>query len=76
MGEWYYPIMSAVRIDGNDGDSFYRNRGFSVVRLHRRHNVVMSTEFCCEVPDDNGVDQRICILFQGLLLLQAKKYVP
>ena len=64
MGEWYYPNnMSMVRIEA-EGGSFYRSRGTypGVVRLHRRHNVMMPTgEFCCEVPDANEVDQRICI---------------
>ena len=68
IGEWYYPNTSKVKTNG-DGDSFYRNRGQSVVRLHRRHNVVMPTgEFYCEIPDDNGVDQRIyVIIFQGTI---------
>ena len=62
MGEWYFPNGSAVRRDG-DGDSFYRNRGPSVVRLHRRHNVTMPAgEFCCKVPDIGGVTQTACIM--------------
>ena len=61
MGKWYFPNMSEVRINGT-GDSFYRDRGPSVVRLHRRHYVTMPTgEFCCEVPDEDGVNQKICI---------------
>ena len=68
IGEWYYPNMSMVRLNG-DGDGFYRSRGPSVVHLHRRHNVVMPTgEFCCEVPDENRMNQRICIIiFQGTI---------
>ena len=70
MGEWYYPNnMSAVRTEG-EGGSFYRDRGPSVVRLHRRYNITMPTgEFCCEVLDANEVDQRICITvvpFEGM----------
>ena len=62
MGEWYFPNTSMVRIEGT-GDSFYRNRGPSVVRLHRRHNVMMPTGlFYCEVPDANNVTQMIYIM--------------
>ena len=61
VGEWYFPNESTVGILGYGG-SFYRNRGQSVVRLHRRHNVMMPTgPFCCEVPDANDITQRICI---------------
>ena len=62
MGEWYFPNnMSTVRTEGESG-SFYRNRGPSVVRLHRRHNASMPTGlFCCVIPDANEVIQRICI---------------
>ena len=62
MGQWYLPDMTEVRTEGT-GDSFYRDRGPSVVRLHRRHNVMMPTgEFCCEVSDVNGKIQRACIM--------------
>ena len=62
MGEWYYPNnMSAVRTEGGGG-SFYRDRGPSVVRLHRRRDVMMPIgQFCCEVPDANGMNQSICV---------------
>ena len=67
LGEWYFPNnMSAVRIQG-EGDSFYRNRGPRVVRLHRRHYAIMPTGlFYCEVPDASGVDQRIYITVEGI----------
>ena len=66
MGEWYFPNnMSAVRIKGK-GDSFYRDRGPSVVRLHRKHNATMPTgSFCCEAPDANEVIQRVCITIEA-----------
>ena len=58
MGEWYYPNnMSTVRTQG-EGGSFFRNRGQSVIHLHRRHNATMPTGlFYCEVPDENGDNQ-------------------
>ena len=66
MGEWYYPNTSMVRIEGT-GDSFYRNRGPSVVRLHRRYDAMMPTGlFYCEVPDTNEVIQRIYIMIEIL----------
>ena len=40
MGEWYFPNMSSVRIKG-EGNGFYRDRGQSVVHLHRMHNTTM-----------------------------------
>ena len=64
MGQWYLPDMTEVRTEGI-GDSFYRDRGPSVVRLHRRHNVMMPTgRFCCEIPwpDIDGVIQRAYII--------------
>ena len=36
-GEWYYPNGSQVRINST-GDGFYRDRGPSAVRLHRRNH--------------------------------------
>ena len=77
MGEWYFPDMSMVRVNGS-GDSFFRNRGPSVVRLHRRHDVTMPTgDFYCEVPDANGVDQRIYIRVEGNndILLRIKYHL-
>ena len=61
-GEWYFPNRTDVKIEGS-GSSFYRNRSPSVVRLHQRHNAMMPTgPFCCEVPDANDMNQRLCII--------------
>ena len=58
LGEWYYPNGSVVRQDS----SFYKNRGLSVVHLHRRMNAIMPTGvFHCEVPDSSGVDHSIYV---------------
>lgn len=66
-GEWYFPDNMPVGIEGHGG-SFYRDRGQRVVRLHRRHNVMMPTgSFCCEIPDANDVSQRICIMVEGIV---------
>ena len=57
MGEWYYPSGSVVGRD-SDGTRFYRDRGPSVVRLHRKGNTAVPTGvFHCEVPVASGVNQ-------------------
>ena len=61
MGEWYYPSGVVVGHD-DDGARFYRNRGPSVVRLHRKENPTMPTGvFHCEVPVASRVNQSIYI---------------
>ena len=53
-GEWYYPNGRQVGTNGT-GTGFYRNRGPSVVSLHRRENIVMPVGvFHCEIPYGNG----------------------
>ena len=61
QGDWYYPDGLQVHHDGAGG-SFYRNRSYSVVRLHRRENTVMPIGiFHCEIPDKNGTNQSIYV---------------
>ena len=74
VGEWYFPDGSVVGIeDEGRGGSFYRDRSLSVVRLHRRNNVLMPTgSFCCEVPDTNNVNQRLCIMVKAIEPFQSK----
>lgn len=63
VGEWYFPNNgSAVsRVQGG-GDSIYRDRGPSVVRLHRRDNAMRPTGvFRCEIPDASGTSQNIYV---------------
>ena len=50
-GEWFYPNRSAIRKNISN-DDLYRDRGPSVVRLHRRNNAAQEPtgEFCCEIP--------------------------
>ena len=48
--EWYFPNGSLVRINGK-GDSFYRDRDLSIVRLNQRNNdTSLSGIFQCEIP--------------------------
>jgi hypothetical protein len=50
MKEWYFPNGSTVRIKGT-GDSFYRNRGPSIVRLNWRNNANSPIGiFSCIIP--------------------------
>ena len=62
MGEWYFPNNgSAVRREG-DGDSIYRNRGLSIVRLNRRNSAMIPTGmFRCEIPDTSANDQNLFV---------------
>ena len=66
LGQWLYPNGSAVGVMGGRED-FYIDRGSSVVRLHRRINVMSPTgNFCCEVPDATSTNMRICINTQAV----------
>ena len=72
FGEWIYPNKSIVSISGS-GNSFYRTRGDDgTVRLHRRGIASLSAamgEYCCEIPNNNGVVQRLCVQFGKLLVM-------
>lgn len=80
-GQWYFPNNgSAVGTDGERGD-FYRNRGPSVVRLHRRNNALMpGGSFCCEIPDANERYHALCLMvtttLTGTTLLVYFKNLP
>lgn len=59
--EWYFPNESLVRIM-MEGDSFYRNRDISIVRLNRRNNATSPTGiFQCEIPSSSGLNTIIHI---------------
>ena len=62
FGEWYYPNGSMVPNDAA-GEDFYRGRGDDqTIRLSRRNNAQSPTgSFCCELPDNSGVTQRLCV---------------
>ena len=53
--EWYFPNGTQVRVYGS-GDSIYRDRGSSVVRLNRRHNATSPTGiYQCVIPSLTGL---------------------
>ena len=55
-GNWSYPSGSAVE-SNSSGDDLYRNRGRSVVRLHRRNNSLSPTGmYRCDIPDNKTSD--------------------
>ena len=64
FGQWYYPDRTVVPIDGA-GQPYYRNRGDMLIRLNRRSNqglsVMYSGVYCCEIPDQNNVNQTLCV---------------
>ena len=55
LGDWYNPDGTLV-LNMADGLDFYRNRGQSVVRLHRRRGGE-SGIYRCVIPDTAGVNQ-------------------
>ena len=55
VGEWYFPNNGSAVGVGGAGGSMYRNRGPSMVRLHRRNSAMMPTGvFHCEIPGASG----------------------
>ena len=63
-GEWLYPNGTMVPIMGT-GWSYYRNRGPSLIRLHRRPlqglSVMNTGMYCCEIPDRNDMMKTLCV---------------
>ena len=60
LGNWYYPDESDIKPESTN--PIYKNRGPSVVRLHRKQNVSNpSGIYYCIIPDGNGTNQSIFI---------------
>ena len=59
LGDWYYPNDTGIPNIGEMRD-FYRNRGASVVRMHRRRDGVTGI-YRCTIPNATGVDQTMFI---------------
>ena len=66
VGQWIYPNESIISNDVS-GNSFYRTRrDDGTVRLHRRGVASLAAamgRYCCEVPSDNDINQRLCVHF-------------
>ena len=64
-GEWYFPgnedmIVGTLGMPPRN-NLFYRNRGQSVVLLHRRGSPPERGRFRCEVPDANNITQTLFV---------------
>ena len=73
IGEWYYPNMTTVpNIDSDAGNDFHMSReDDGTIHLHLR-NVTTSltniSQFCCELPNINNLNQKLCVYLGTLLL--------
>ena len=60
LGDWYYPngtvVPNSILEMTSEMWDFYRNRGLSVVRMHRRRDGVTGI-YRCEIPDAMGANQ-------------------
>ena len=67
VGEWFYPDGRMVPIMTPVGgpEPYYRNRGYSLIRLNRRPNQGLSETYtgiyCCEIPDQSNLIQTMCV---------------
>jgi hypothetical protein len=60
-GEWLNPDNDMVKTL-QSGDDFYRNRGTSVMRLHRRNNAMQPTGlYCCVVDSIVVMNDTTCV---------------
>ena len=64
LGDWFYPngtrVPNTIINRYYERWEFYRNRGQSVVRLHRRRGGVTGI-YHCVIPDTAGVNQTLYI---------------
>ena len=67
-GEWFYPdgrMVPVMTPAFGDPEPYYRNRGYSLIRLNRRPNQGLSDMYtgvyCCQIPDQNYVIQTLCV---------------
>ena len=61
LGHFYYPNGNRV-LGKRRQEGFYRNRGDSMIRLHRRENINSPVgAFRCMIPDASGEMQNIYI---------------
>jgi hypothetical protein len=64
-GDWFFPNTSLVPGKKQEAEpkTFYRNRGDNgTVNLNRQNtDIIYPTGlFCCEVPDDDDINQTLC----------------
>ena len=65
IGEWYYPNNMTAVPNVEAGNTFYTSRGDDgTVHLHLRNITTFlsnTTQFCCELPNINNLNQRLCV---------------
>ena len=68
LGEWYSPsgsrVLSLDEISDNDNDSYVNSYGIFVNRSQSMIRLFGSTEngrYCCEIPDQHGFNQILCV---------------
>ena len=60
LGNWHFPDESAI--EPERANSIYKNRGPSVVRLHKKRNIISPTGiYHCDIPDNTSVSQSIFV---------------
>lgn len=75
VGEWYFPNRSVIPEHGNH-TTFYVSRGDNgTVNLNHVNSSSSSTsfpsgQFCCEIPDANGLSQTQCALLSELKIFR------
>ena len=62
VGAFYHPHGARVPAYNSQRQSFYRKRGDQVIRLNRKSGTSSPTgRYCCEIPDADGVIQKIFV---------------
>ncbi len=67
LGEWFFPNETEIVRRRNASDNmFYWVRGYQAVRLFHQGDFSDSLgSYCCIIPDNSGVDEKICVNFTG-----------
>ncbi len=68
IGEWTIRGFPALQMNAVPPPRIYTNRGTGLVRINYRPNVegadlnvLLTGQYCCTIPDLNGVNQRLCV---------------
>ena len=63
VGEWFINRVAVPGIAFVPNATVFRNRGTGLVRLNVQSGDTLQQvgEYCCEIPDNSGVTQRLCL---------------
>ena len=63
VGEWFINEMMVPGLTVMPSEIVFRNRGTGLVRLNVQSGDTLQQvgEYCCEIPDNSGVTQRLCV---------------